>query len=168
MRRRTYNYRAAAIPPYPTRSLLSSLINAGPAVAYACKVSSDCGMIAVAENVSTLLGYAPEEFLADPGFWAVRIHPADSTRVFDEMPRLFQGGSETVEYRFRHADGRYLWLRDQMELKFDASGKPDRIIGLWIDVTGLKMAKASAAQIMGGNGQSDTTESRGEDYAKQT
>jgi len=157
--------RAAGNAPAPQESLLASLINAGPSISYACKVNADCGMIAVAENVRTHLGYAPEEFLADPGFWAVRIHPADSIRVFDEMPRLFERGRETMEYRFLHADGRYVWLRDDMELKLDASGQPDRILGCWTDVTGLKLAAASAAHLMShGNA---TTETRGEDYAKQ-
>jgi hypothetical protein len=157
---------AAGSSSVPQGSLLSSLINAGQSVSYACKVSGDCGMIAVTENVRTHLGYAPEEFLADPGFWAVHIHAGDSIRVFDEMPRLFERGEETMEYRFLHADGRYVWLRDDMQLKLDASGQPDRIMGRWTDVTGLKLAAASAAQLM--SPRNGTTETRGEGYAKQT
>ena len=150
---------------FPQGSLLSSLINSSSPIAYSCRVSGDCGMIAVTENVNAQFGYVPEEFLADPGFWALRIHPADSVRVFDEIQGLFERGEETMEYRFRHADGRYVWLRDEMRLKLDASGVPDRILGRWTDVTGLKLAAASAAHFVSGKG---TDETKGEDYAKQT
>jgi len=54
----------------------------------------------------------------------VRIHPEDSVRVFEEMPRLFQKHEQVIEYRFQHANGRYVWLRDQMTLECDADGKP--------------------------------------------
>src|SRR5436189_54452 len=82
-------------------SLLSSLINAVAPVTYSCRVNGDCSMIAVTENVRAQFGYVPEEFLADPGFWALRVHPADSARIFDEIRGLFERGKETLEYRFR-------------------------------------------------------------------
>ncbi len=151
----------------PQESLLFSALQSQPAIGYSCKVNSDCGMIAVTENVRQQLGYAPEEFLADPGFWAVRIHPADAGRVFDDLPGLFDRGQKTLEYRFRHADGRHIWLRDEMQLKLSASGQPDQIHGRWTDITGLKLAAVSAGQLMGGSGKA-TDETRGEDYANQT
>lgn len=167
MRRRFFQAKAAGKPLPTPQSLLSSLLNPGPVSAYVCKVNADCGMVSVTGNVRSLLGYAPGEFLADPVFWAVRIHPDDSARVFDEMPALFGGGPKTIEYRFRRADGRYIWLRDEMTLQFDPAGRPARIAGRWTDVTGLKLAAASAAQLMGAPGN-ETTETRGGDYAKQT
>jgi PAS domain S-box-containing protein len=163
--RRSKKQNGASGGDFPQGSLLASLVNAATPIAYSCRVSGDCGMIAVTENVRDQFGYGPEEFLGDPGFWALRIHPADSVRVFDEIQGLFERGEETLEYRFRHANGRYVWLRDEMRLKMDASGTPDQILGRWTDVTGLKLAAASAAHFVFGKG---TNEARGEDYAKQT
>ena len=33
----------------------------------------------------------------------MRLHPEDSVRVFEEMPKLFREGEQVVAYRFRHA-----------------------------------------------------------------
>lgn len=115
-------------------ALLATLVHASPAVLYSCRVAADCGTIAVTANAQRVLGYTPEEFISDPSLWAVRIHPEDSARVFAEMPRLFREGREVIEYRFRRADGRYIWLRDQMQLELDADGKPARILGCWTEI----------------------------------
>jgi len=149
-------------------SLLARLVNASPAVLYSCNAAGDCGTIAVTDNVGTVLGYAPEDFVSDPSFWAVRIHPEDSTRVFDEMPRLFRDGAQTIEYRLRHADGSYVWLRDYMKLECDDDGKPLRILGCWLDVTRQKPRAACAALILSSSRERTTTMTRRGDYAKQT
>ena len=150
-------------------SLLRTLVNASPAVLYSCKVSADCGTIAVTENVQGILGYTPAEFVDDPSFWAVRIHPEDSARVFAEMPRLFRDGAQTIEYRLRHADGGYRWLRDYMRLETDADGRPTRILGCWLDVTSEKQAARSPKLILSGTAPTTTTTTPapGGGYAKQ-
>lgn len=158
-----------AFEPDLQASLLRALVNASPAVLYSCKVSADCGTIAVTENVQGILGYLPAEFVDDPSFWAVRIHPEDSARVFAEMPRLFRDGAQTIEYRLRHADGGYRWLRDHMRLETDAEGRPTRILGCWLDVTSEKQAARSPRLILSGTAPTTTTTTPtpGGGYAKQ-
>jgi PAS domain S-box-containing protein len=147
-------------------ALLARLVNASPAVLYSCKVSEDCGTIAVTDNVRTMLGYGPEDFVNDPSFWAVRIHPEDCARVFEEMPRLFREGAQTIEYRFRRADGSYLWLRDHMRIEGDHEGNPRRILGCWLDVTGGKPG-AFAGLFLSSSPMKTTTMTGGKSYAKQ-
>jgi PAS domain S-box-containing protein len=117
-------------------ALLAGLVQASPAVLYSCRVAADCGTIAVTSNAKRVLGFSPEEFIADPSLWAVRIHPEDSARVFEEMPKLFREGRQVIEYRFRRADGQYIWLRDHMTLELDNNGSPARILGCWIEIDG--------------------------------
>lgn len=149
--------------------LLARLVLASPAVLYSCRVAGDCGTIAVTGNVQALLGYASAEFTDDPSFWAVRIHPEDCARVFEEMSRLFREGSQTVVYRFRHARGHYVWLRDQMKLEYDLDGRPSRILGCWLDVTSYQAGSAFAARIEGESTQTTTTTANaGGNYATQT
>ena len=121
--------------PEMDAALLASLIHASPAVLYSCKVSEDYGTIAVTENVRRVLGYSPEDFIADPGLWAVCIHPEDSARVFEEIPRLFRDGKQVIEYRFCRADGRYIWLRDHMKIQCSEDGRPSSILGCWIEIS---------------------------------
>jgi PAS domain S-box-containing protein len=44
-------------------------------------------------------------------------------------------GRLTHIYRFRHADGSYRWIRDELRLACDESGKPAEIVGSFSDVT---------------------------------
>lgn len=149
-------------------ALLASLVQASPAVLYSCKVSEDYGTIAVTENVRRVLGYSPEDFILDPSLWAVRVHPEDSPRVFEEMPRLFRDGQQVIEYRFRRADGRYIWLRDLMKLDRDANGRPVRILGCWIEIAPPGGA-SFITEIFGRSGFTKTaTLFGGKRYANQT
>ncbi len=43
------------------------------------------------------------------------------------------------EYRFRHQDGKYRWLRDEKRLLRDAAGKPVEVVGSWADITERKL-----------------------------
>ena len=144
--------------------LLARLVQASPAVLYSCKVAGDFGTIAVTENVGRVLGYSPEDFVGDPGFWAVRIHPEDSARVFGEMPKLFTEGEQVVEYRFRHARGHYVWLRDEMKLEVDDDGKPTRSLGCWLVAAG---DKSFVASVVNSSTEKTTTATAGRIYAKQ-
>ena len=146
--------------------LLARLVQASPAVLYSCKVAEDFGTIAVTENVRRLLGYAPADFVSDPSFWAVRIHPEDSARVFQEMPRLFRTGAQVIEYRFQDASGHYVWLRDQMTLECDAAGKPLLILGCWLVISDY--AESTFLVRIGKAPETTTITTVGGNYAKQT
>jgi PAS domain-containing protein len=149
-------------------TLLASLVQASPAVLYSCKVTEDYGTIAVTENARRVLGYSPEDFILDPSLWAVRVHPEDSARVFEEMPRLFRDGQQVIEYRFRRADDRYIWLRDLMKLGRDAYGRPVRILGCWIEIAPPKRA-VFITEIVGQSGFTKTASMfGGKRYANQT
>jgi adenylate cyclase len=142
-------------------------VHASPAVLYSCKVAEDCGTIAVTANVRRLLGYEPEEFTNDPSFWAVRIHPEDSTRVFEELSELFRRGAQVSEYRWRRQDGTYAWLRDHMRLEFDGDGQPARILGCWIEIENSRRA-AFSTQVLTRDPQTTSTMTEGERYANKT
>ena len=141
--------------------LLARLVHVSPAVLYSCKVAEDHGTIVVTSNVRRTPGHAPEDFTGDPNIWAVRIHPADSVRVFGEMPHLFREGQQTIDYRFRHADGRYLRLRDHMRLERDAEGHAQRILGCWLELSGPELVNLVSLT----TSATTTTESAGGTYA---
>ena len=102
--------------------------------------------MACSDNVTKIVGYEPADFLRVPRFWVDRVHPEDRERILGELPRLFERGTYTYEYRFLHKDGAYIWVRDEMKLVRDAAGKPAEIIGFWIDITERKRAEEGAAR----------------------
>lgn len=111
------------------------LLSLGPAVLYACEASGDFGATYVSPNVVTILGHAPERFTEKASFWADQMHPEDRDRIFRDLGNLLEHGKHVHEYRFRHADGHYLWMRDELRLVRSTDGTPLEIIGYWIDIT---------------------------------
>jgi len=117
------------------------LLSASPAIIYSCKVTGDYGATFVSDNVTKLLGYTPDDFIADPGFWASHIHPDDHEQVFARLPSLFEAGGHAHEYRFLHKDGTYRWMRDELRVIHDAAGRPAELVGCWYDITERKRAE---------------------------
>jgi PAS domain S-box-containing protein len=124
-----------------TEERLRYLLTANPAVIYACEASEGFLMTFVSENVNRMLGYESWDFLADPHFWAVQIHPEDRDRVFADLAQIIDLGAHVYEYRFRHQDGEYIWVRDELRLILDSNGKPLEIIGYWSDITERKQSE---------------------------
>ena len=85
-----------------------------PAVTYV-DVSRPEGvrMAFLSPQIESLIGRAPEGFLADPDSWFDLVHPDDQERV-DEAARHAgsTGDPFDEEYRMLHADGHWVWVHD--------------------------------------------------------
>jgi PAS domain S-box-containing protein len=132
----------AAEALYLANERLNYLISSSPTVIYTSKASGDYGATFISENVTELMGYEPQDFTADPGFWANHIHPEDAPRVFAELPQLYEHDRYSHEYRFLHKDGAYRWVHDGLILARDENGEPLETIGSWSDVTEQKEMQA--------------------------
>ncbi len=124
-----------------TRGRLRILLSSSPAVLYMSKISGNYGTTFISENVKAQIGYESNDFLDNPGFWANHIHPDDAPRVYEELKHVFEHDSHVYEYRFKHKDGHYIWLRDERWLVRDTDGNPQEIVGYWIDITDRKQAE---------------------------
>ncbi len=120
---------------------LNFLLTGTPAVIYTCRPSGDYAATFVSGNVQSLLGYPASAFLEDPAFWLNHIHPDDREKVLSGVETLFTGNVHVHEYRFLHQDGTYRWMRDELRLLRDASGRTTEMIGCWIDITGRRTAE---------------------------
>jgi PAS domain S-box-containing protein len=125
--------------PPPIQDRLTALISNSPAILYRCAASGDYGATFISDNVHDYFGHSPEAFTQDAGFWANCLHPDDAARVFAELASLFERGHHSHEYRFRHQDGTYRWVRDDLKLLRDAAGDPIEIVGAWLDITQEKL-----------------------------
>jgi diguanylate cyclase (GGDEF)-like protein/PAS domain S-box-containing protein len=128
---------ARTVPPeLEAKSLIDKL----PAIVYVADVGVDGKWHYVSSGAQAILGFSPEEWMADPGLWARQIHPDDRARVFDREDEL---GEPAVpeEYRMRHRDGATVWVRDEAALVSDAQG---RVLwhGVLSDITARKLAEA--------------------------
>ena len=89
-----------------------------------------------------IMGYAPEEMLAEPNFWMNHLHPQDAPTVLAEFARLIPQGGGNLEYRFLHKEGHYRWFQDTFQVLRDEKGDPFEIVGSWADITHRKLAEA--------------------------
>jgi PAS domain S-box-containing protein len=122
------------------RRRLTRLLNASPAVIYSFKASDDFAPILVSDNIETLFGYAPRDYLDDPNFWRDHVHPEDLPRIEAEIGDLFVNNKHSLEYRFRRKNGTYCWVSDEQHLVRD-KGEPVEIVGSWSDISARKKAE---------------------------
>ncbi|MYN02057.1 PAS domain-containing protein [Pseudoduganella sp. DS3] len=137
---------ASSKAPADPLQRLKYLVDNTPAIIYSTVPSGDFKMTFVSANALNVLGYRPEEMLADPNFWFDHIHPDDAPQIFSSLAQIFSVGERTYEYRFRAADGRYLWMHDQLRLIRDAQGAPLEVIGSLTDITDRKQMEESLLQ----------------------
>jgi PAS domain S-box-containing protein len=124
---------------------LAKLLSSSPAVIYSFKASGDYAPIFVSDNIRTVFGYEPSEYLENPSFWRDRVHAGDLERVEREIAHFFQNGVHSVEYRFRRRDGGFCWVNDEQHLIRAADGSPQEIVGSWSDITARKAAEQERA-----------------------
>ncbi|XXT23424.1 PAS domain-containing protein [Sorangium sp. So ce429] len=120
---------------------LRGLVSASPIVIYTCKPSGDYGVTYMSDNVCRFFGYTAEDFTSNSSFWAERIHPDDMDRVFRSLEKLSEHDYTKHEYRFKHKDGRWRWVHDDVALSRDASGNVIEYVGFWQDVDERRTAE---------------------------
>lgn len=129
-------------PPRPVETSplvrLQYLIDNTPAIVYSSVPTGDFKLTFVSKNAYHVLGYQPEEMVADPNFWFNHLHPDDAPNIFSSLAQLFVEGERTYEYRFRTASGEYLWMHDQLRLIRDENGAPVEVIGSLSDISARK------------------------------
>ena len=95
-------------------------------------------------QIEAILGFTPEEWCADPGLWASRLHPDDAERVLAPGAGLRRRRltlTSPVEYRLLHRDGHAVWVRDDAVMREGPDGVR-RWHGVMSDITEQKDAEA--------------------------
>lgn len=89
--------------------------------------------IIMSENVTDVFGYKCEQI--NQGFeqWISFVHPHDRQTTLDSFKYVQKSGTGIVKYRFRHADGHYVWVEDKVSIPngHDSS----RFMGIMADIT---------------------------------
>lgn len=89
-----------------------------------------------------LLGYTPEEWAAGKDIWENSLHPDDRQRVLAEDVRTNNTeASFRIEYRMRHRDGHYVWIKEDASIVKNPDGKPQFWQGILMEITEQKIAE---------------------------
>ncbi|MBY0558737.1 PAS domain-containing protein [Hyphomicrobium sp.] len=130
------------------RGRLQYLLTVTPGIMYTNQVTDGYRCSFVSRNIDPIMGFSEWEMLEDSEFWLKRVHPEDTERVFQEMGPLVEQGGGSIEYRFRHRDGNYVWIQDTFKVVEDDSGKPLEIVGSWADITHRKQVEQALGERM--------------------
>jgi PAS domain S-box-containing protein len=101
-----------------------TLVEQLPTVTYMQEIEN-ATLAYVSPQIESVLGYSPEEYLANPDLRSQTIHPEDRGWVLQEDMRTDETGEPySVEYRKISHDGRVVWVRDDAVLVRDSEGRP--------------------------------------------
>ncbi|MBP6902638.1 MAG: PAS domain S-box protein [Burkholderiaceae bacterium] len=144
---------------------LALLLNGTPAVIYCARYGGDNACTFYSENVEQMLGHPARAFVEQAEFWRTLVHADDGAMVDAVMARLGDSGHEVMEYRIRHADGRWRWLRDEMRLLPPAEGaaadEPATLVGSCLDISERHQAEAEVRRLNAElAGRAETSEAR--------
>ncbi|HET6179491.1 MAG TPA: PAS domain S-box protein [Candidatus Sulfotelmatobacter sp.] len=121
------------------------LVEEVPAISYVAETGALGSFLYMSPQVKTILGYRPEDCVADSRFWWNHLHPDDRPIALTEdnweEGRLFQ-----VEYRMQTQDGREVWIRDEAIIYRDPESGKRLTRGLMIDITERKLAEQALRQ----------------------
>jgi len=118
------------------------LVEGIPAVLYVDANDERSTTIYTSPQVEALLGFTVERWRDDPDLWVDHVHEDDRERVLAEHRESLRTGEPfSTEYRFRTADDRVVWLRDEANLVRDEDGDAMFWRGFIVDVTQTKRAE---------------------------
>ncbi len=107
----------------------------------------------VSPQIEQLLGYAPQEWLADPTLWYRQVHPEDRDEQLSlENEAYVRNEPFESEYRILTRIGNWIWVRDSGHILPSQSGGRPIVQGILMDVSERKRAEealsVSKAQLL--------------------
>jgi PAS domain S-box-containing protein len=129
---------------------LAHILNTSPSAIYilepAGQAPSPFRISFMGASITAITGYEPAFWYGQATFWIDHVHPEDKDRVLQNQKTLLNGNQLTQQYRFRHRDGSYRWVHDEIHLERDSAKHIVEGIGAWIDITERKQAELALEQ----------------------
>jgi PAS domain S-box-containing protein len=119
-----------------------TLVETVPAITYIDRIDEVASSVYISPQVKDVLGYTPEEWVARAEVWSEGLHPDDHERVFEALRAHNERGEPfRVEYRVRHHDGHWVWVRDEALVLRDDGGVSRFSQGVMFDISEQKAAE---------------------------
>jgi len=105
--------------------------------------------IFVGHQAEIVLGYPVENWYEDD-FWPSHLHPEDKNQAIHTCASASaRGENHQFEYRMIAADGRVVWIHDDVQIIFE-DGKPARLHGFMFDISQRKRHEEAITNIASG------------------
>ncbi len=121
-------------------SRYQTLVTRLPLVTYLYAARDRSSPIYVSPQLEALLGYTPDEWLAQGDLPSRLIHPDDRERALQEAAKSSRADAPLrSEYRMLARDGHVVWVRDEASTVRDVEGNPAYIQGYLLDISEQKL-----------------------------
>jgi PAS domain S-box-containing protein len=111
-----------------------TLVEQVPAIVYNADFGTAGAWTYVSPQIEELLGYSPDEWMADPTLFDQRLHPDDRAAYLEEEERARESGRLAAEYRIVARDGTVRWFRDDATVVGRSDGGTF-LRGLMLDIS---------------------------------
>jgi diguanylate cyclase (GGDEF)-like protein/PAS domain S-box-containing protein len=120
-----------------------------PSVAYVYEPGINGQCLYISPSIERVLGFSQHEWISDGGLWDRLLHPEDADRVISNEAECARSGEFLVqEYRISRADGRVVWIRDEMTVVRGDDGQCDPLFfGVFLDVSDRKRMEAELERL---------------------
>jgi len=116
-----------------------NLVERLPQVIYTSELGANGVWAYVSPKIEELLGYTPQEWLADPTLWYRQVHPDDRDKQLAlENEAYARNEPFESEYRILTRAGNWIWVRDSGHILPSQSGGQPIVQGLLVDITERK------------------------------
>ncbi len=118
------------------------LVERVPAVVYIADIGAEGRWRYVSPKIEKMLGFAPQEWLDDPGLWLRQIHPDDREMALAPEDLASSGSyQQSTSYRMLHRDGTVVHVRDDA-MALGHGGEEPTWHGVLVDITTEKLLEA--------------------------
>ncbi|MFI8583088.1 PAS domain S-box protein [Ectopseudomonas khazarica] len=120
------------------RGLVANL----PGVVYRCENDANWTMRYMSDEVASLTGFPASDFIDNRvrSFSSV-VHPDDLHITYQSVAAIERHEKFELTYRLQHADGHYVWVREQGRGEYDANGELLWVSGFIWDISDRKAAE---------------------------
>ena len=127
-----------------------SLVEQIPLIIYIDALDEASSNIYTSPQIEPLLGYTPQDWVADRELFQKVLHPDDRNRVMGEIARAHESDAESFlsEYRLIASDGRVVWVHDESVTLRDDDGRALYVQGYLIDITARKRAEMDRERLL--------------------
>ncbi|MDM9383697.1 PAS domain S-box protein [Chlorogloeopsis sp. ULAP01] len=139
--------KSAEIALQASKSKLSDIVNSAIAAINSTRVYADRDLLNyeyeyVSAGCETILGYTPEELVADQSLWHSRIASEDLAAILPQINEaIISERTITFEYRFHHKDGSWRLLSATLISRRDETANCWITTTITTDITDRKLAE---------------------------
>lgn len=90
---------------------LDTVLRATSGILFRSEMAEDRKVRAIflSDSSEAITGFSVQDSLG-PGFFQSQLHPGDEMAMQEHFQRVRRFGSSSIQYRFRHSNGQWLWL----------------------------------------------------------